>query len=82
MVMKKLKTILILLTLGLIFLSCQKPTDCNCGFVAAERIDSDGDEFTFYITVENDCTGQWDTFQITREEWRQVSVGTSYCMKN
>lgn len=60
----KTRILLILICLTVIFYSCNKEENCNCGDFLGEDFDVDTAIGEFAIQVTNHCTGNTETFII------------------
>jgi len=65
-----------LLIILLFLAGCGEPIDCNCGFIHEDRVQDHS------ILVENNCTGNYKWFYLSRGEWLNAYPGETICFDN
>lgn len=78
--MKKL-----LLTIGLAAITamgltgCQKECTSTCGIITNDAILNNG---CYSLTIQNDCSGNYETFCFDQSTWFTAYVGDNFCVTN
>lgn len=54
------------------------PINCNCGIIIDDPIISSA----YYLTVNNNCTGNTQTFSVSYSVWLNGYVGEDICFSN
>jgi hypothetical protein len=76
--MKKLITLLMLLSLVLVSCNKEENKPCNCGTVANDGIDGS----CYWLEIRNDCSGNKKTFCFDQDVWMTAYVGSNFCVTN
>ena len=75
--MKKL--LLIVLCLPMIFSSCKKEENCNCGDYIGDDYEAEKPFEDYAIKVRNDCTNNTETFIVDIDIYDYVINNDRYC---
>ena len=75
------KILLILLVAIVTFSSCKKEDpifvcSSTCGEIMSDNVQN------YSITIKNDCSGNYKTFNLSQSDWMTAFVGTDYCITN
>ena len=75
------RSIFTLLTIGMLFSSCEKETymDCSCGIVVSDGITNN---FDYYLDIKNDCSGNIQRWYVSASDWYSAYVGNNWCIYN
>jgi hypothetical protein len=66
-----------LLITALFLVICTKEVeDCNCGWIKSDNAQD------YSITIENNCTGNVETFQLNPSDWIHAQPNHEYCLTN
>jgi hypothetical protein len=60
--MKNLKLMMMTLMMSLMFMSCEKDKNCNCGIITNDNIEISNGELFYTLTIKNDCPGNHQKF--------------------
>lgn len=89
-----MKKVLLVLTLVMSLLSCEKETEtssssggggnngqqCNCGIIANDGIDTATD--CYWLEIRNECSGNKKKFCFDHDVWMNNYVGDRFCVSN
>ena len=73
------KILLILLCLPLLFGSCKKEENCNCGDYIGRNYETETSFGDRAIKVRNDCTNNTETFIVDNDIYDYVINNDRYC---
>ncbi len=81
---------LVTLVLGVSVVSCDKnddlydgeqpSQDCNCGVITDDEILTSPYRYT--LTIRNNCSSNYATFNVTQSEWFENHVGEYTCLNS
>lgn len=79
-----MKKALIVLMALVAFSSCnvdktdgaQPMSDCNCGEIKNDAINSQG----YTLTIKNNCSGDYETFVVSHSIWMNGQIGDDQCI--
>ena len=84
-----MRTILTILTIGLLLTSCDPDANkpCNCGNVKLLGWEFDDNNDTgfiddYFIMITNECTGNTIKKYIKQPDWESLYLGSDYCDEN
>jgi hypothetical protein len=80
--MRKVKLMMMTLIMSLIFISCQKDKNCNCGIITNDNIEISNSELFYTLTIKNDCSGNQEKFYFDYNTWLNAPVGQHFCISN
>lgn len=72
-----------LLLIGLVALSsCKKEKFCNCGTITDDKINTNGNEMIYTLSIRNSCSNNVKTFVFDQQTWYDNQVGSEFCLTN
>jgi hypothetical protein len=80
--MKNLKLMIMTLMMSLVFISCDKDKNCNCGVITNDDIEISNGELYYTLTIKNDCSGNSQKFYFDYNTWLNAPVGQNFCVTN
>jgi hypothetical protein len=80
--MKNLKLMMMTLMMSLVFISCDKDKNCNCGVITNDDIEISNGELYYTLTIKNDCSGNSQKFYFDYNTWLNAPVGQNFCVTN
>jgi hypothetical protein len=80
--MKNLKLMMMTLMMSLVFISCDKDKNCNCGVITNDDIETSNGELYYTLTIKNDCSGNSQKFYFDYNTWLNAPVGQNFCVTN